>query len=291
MNSMTGYGKFTASAGGKELTVEIKSVNNRYLEINLRLPKILSSQEDVARKILKSKIGRGTVDAYFNYTDASCANKRVVVDENLVAGYVDAARLLSEKFGIPNDFSVSDAMKIPEALKVESEEEDDEQLACLVTEAVTGACDALVDMRLKEGEGIKTNLTQLLDIIADQLEKVRGRADGVVADYKVRIAERIAEMLADVETDETKLLNEVAFFADKADIYEEISRLGSHISQFRGELEREGQTGRKLDFLSQEMNREINTMGSKANDYDITTCVLKMKNELEKIKEQIRNVE
>ena len=146
-------------------------------------------------------------------------------------------------------------------------------------------------MRRKEGESIKRDFVSLLCSIENTLDIVKSRAGAVVTDYKEKIAQRIREMLADVETDEARLLNEVAFFADKADINEEISRLYSHISQFRSELEQEGQTGRKLDFLAQEMNREINTMGSKANDYEITGYVLQMKNELEKIKEQIRNVE
>lgn len=291
MNSMTGYGKYTSSMDGRELTVEIKTVNNRYLEINPRLPKALSAQEETARKIIKNAVSRGTVDVYFNYTDTDCADRRVTVDERLVAGYVEAARMLSERFGLQNDFSVTDALKIPDAVKTEQPEDDEEILRQLVTEAVAGACGQLAEMRRKEGESIKRDFVSLLCSIENTLDIVKSRAGAVVTDYKEKIAQRIREMLADVETDEARLLNEVAFFADKADINEEISRLYSHISQFRSELEQEGQTGRKLDFLAQEMNREINTMGSKANDYEITGCVLQMKNELEKIKEQIRNVE
>lgn len=291
MKSMTGYGKFSAQSEGRELSVEIKSVNNRYLEINPRLPKALSSQEDLVRKIIKSRLSRGTVDVYFNYTDSAPSDKVVKVDETLVAGYVTAARELEKKFGIENDFSVSDAMRIPEAVKIETVDADETVLAKLVDEALTGACDKLCAFREKEGAGIKTDLASLVGNIETELNKVIKRAPEVVADYKAKLQERVKALLDGVEVDEAKLLNEVAFFADKADINEEISRLSSHIAQFRDELEKQEQVGRKLDFLSQEMNREINTMGSKANDGRLTDSVLKMKNELEKIKEQIRNVE
>lgn len=291
MRSMTGYGKHTSVAEGKELTVEMKSVNNRYLEINFRLPKALSAYEDAARRIIKGKILRGSVDVYFNYANTSVSDKKVVVDDSLVSGYVAAAKTLSERYGIENDFKVSDAIRIPEAVKIEAQEEDEEVLERLVNEAVSGACDALCEMRDKEGATAKEDFVKLVANIETELGKIKARAGDVVAEYKVKITERIREMLSDVEIDEARLLNEVAFFADKADINEEISRLTSHLEQFRCEFEKDGQVGRKLDFISQEMNREINTMGSKANDYELTGCVLKMKNELEKIKEQIRNVE
>lgn len=291
MKSMTGYGKFSAQSDGRELSVEIKSVNNRYLEINPRLPKALSSQEDLARKIIKSRLSRGTVDVYFNYVDSAPSDKVVKVDETLVAGYVTAAHELEKKFGIENDFSVSDAMRIPEAVKIEIVDADETVLAKLVDEALTGACDKLCAFREKEGAGIKKDLALLVGNIEAELNKVIERAPEVVIDYKAKLQERVKALLDGVDVDEAKLLNEVAFFADKADINEEISRLSSHIAQFRDELEKEEQVGRKLDFLSQEMNREINTMGSKANDARLTDSVLKLKNELEKIKEQIRNVE
>lgn len=291
MKSMTGYGKSAAVNGGRELSVEIKSVNNRYLEINPRLPKTLSSQEETVRKIIKSKLSRGTVDVYFNYVDNDPCDKVVKVDQTLVAGYVAAAKELNARFGLFDDFSVSDAMRIPEVVKIETVEADENALSALLSEALTEACDKLCAFREKEGKSIKKDLTVLVGNIAAELEKVKERAPEVVVEYRKKLLERVSSLLSDVEVDEAKLLNEVTFFADKADINEEISRLSSHIAQFYDELENDEQVGRKLDFLSQEMNREINTMGSKANDYLLTDCVLKMKNELEKIKEQIRNVE
>lgn len=291
MKSMTGYGKYTATLGGRELTVEMKSVNNRYLEINMRLPKALSSLEEVVRSEIKKRLLRGSVDVYFNYSVVSDEAKNVVVDMALVKGYVTAAKNISETLGIENDFSVSDAFKIPEAVKVEAVEEDVEVLTSLMREAVGNACDQLAEMREKEGKGIKADLSHIAGNISAELDKVVLRAGDVVTEYAKKLRARIAELLGDVEIDENKLASEVAFFADKADINEEISRLKSHLVQFYDTLELDEQVGRKLDFLSQEMNREINTMGSKANDSFLTNCVLKMKNELEKIKEQIRNVE
>ncbi len=291
MKSMTGYGKASVMLKGRELTVEMKSVNNRYLEINPRLPKIFSSMEEIVRKEIKNNICRGTVDVFFNYVNNSDEGKKVTVNKSLIAGYVEAAKAISEEYGIENDFSVSDALRVPDAVKVESDETENDELEKMLEEGVSQACAALCEMREKEGKGIKEDLKRLGQNIEEELKKVIERADESVAIYSAKLRERIADLLGDVEVDEARLANEVAFFADKADINEEISRLGSHLRQYYDTLEEKEQVGRKLDFLSQEMNREINTMGSKASDAFLTGCVLKMKNELEKIKEQIRNVE
>lgn len=291
MKSMTGYGKGTVTIGARELTVEIKSVNNRYLEINPRLPKVLSAFDETVKKEIKNCLSRGSVDVFFNYANNGEDEKVVKVDYSLVNGYVAAAAAIANECGVDNDFSVADALKIPDAVKIESKEEDADALAALVKAGVCEACSQLCAMREREGETIKQDLSRLAANIRSQLESVIGRADEVVSDYRTKLRARITELLADVEIDETRLLNEVAFFADKADINEEISRLSSHLEQFDACLDDNDQVGRKLDFLSQEINREINTMGSKANDAFLTDCVLKMKNELEKIKEQIRNVE
>lgn len=288
---MTGYGKSTVNKDGRELSVEIKSVNNRYLEINARLTKALSSQEDLVRRIIKSKLARGSVDVFFNYIDNAPSDKSVHVDTMLIEGYVAAAEEINRRFGLENNFTVSDAMRIPEAVKIETVDADENALAFLVSEALNDACDKLCAFREKEGAGIKEDLVHLVGNIEIELEKVKQRVPEVVTEYRQKLFERVKVLLDGVEVDQAKLLNEVTFFADKADINEEISRLSSHIAQFYGELEKDEQVGRKLDFLSQEMNREINTMGSKANDFRLTDSVLKMKNELEKIKEQIRNVE
>ena len=292
MKSMTGYGKYIVQRGDKTLTVEMKSVNNRYLEINSRIPKVLSPLEDVAKKMVKLKLARGSVDMYFSYENKSLeSGKKPIVDEALVSAYVSLAKSVAKKYGIENNFGVSEILRTPEVVSMESQDEDEEELALLVSECVAGACDKLNEMRLKEGETIKADLNKIIGNIETTLNKAVLRAPMVVTEYAEKIRTRISEMLAGVEIDEARLLNETAFFADKADINEEIQRLRSHIQQFYSALESDQPQGRGLDFLSQEIGREINTMGSKSNDKELTGYVIQMKNELEKIKEQIRNVE
>ena len=291
MKSMTGYGKGVVEAGGRTLTVELRSVNNRYLEINSRLPKSMAVCEDTLKKEIQSVIKRGSVDVFFNYNNASEDSKTVTVDMGLAKEYVATAKRLRTEFCLDADFGTTALMRSPDVLKVEYSQEDPEALTALVKECTAKAVAELDKMREVEGATILSDLNALVQNIVASLGKVVSRAPKVVEDYRKKLETRIKEALGVVEVDEARLLNEVAFFADKADINEEISRLSSHISQFIDCLKSKEPQGRKLDFISQEMNREINTMGSKSNDTELTAQVLYMKNELEKIKEQIRNVE
>ncbi len=289
MKSMTGYGKCVVSEQTRSLTVEMKAVNNRYLEINVRLPKVLAPFENDVKTVIKSRLSRGSVDVFLTY--ASEAESHVAVDEAAARAYLDAAKTLSEKFTLVNDYSVTDLMKAPGVVAEEADDESEDELRDIVVRTTSGAVDALDKMRAKEGEGVTKNLRDLADNIDSALCKVIERAPLVVEEYREKLHARISEALAGVAIDEARLLNEVAIFADKADINEEIQRLGSHIAQYRAATEAYGPQGRNLDFISQEMGREINTMGSKSNDKTLTSLVIYMKNELEKIKEQIRNVE
>ncbi len=291
MKSMTGYGKSVVTRGDRTLTVEMKSVNNRYLEINSRLPKALSCAEDVIKRTVKQKLSRGSVDMYFSYENHSNTSKRPVVDEALVSAYVRLASELAAKHKLSDNFGVSELLRTPEVVIMENAADDEEELRLLITEAVSLACDKLNDMRETEGKTIKADLARIIGNIADALEKAEKRAPLVVAEHAERLRQRISELLSEVVIDEARFANEVAFFADKADVNEEIQRLHSHIDQFYAALESNEPQGRGLDFLSQEIGREINTMGSKSNDKELTSFVIYMKNELEKIKEQIRNVE
>lgn len=291
MKSMTGYGKCVVTKDDRTLTVEMKSVNNRYIEINSRMPKVLACVEDIAKRTIKQKLSRGSVDVYFSYENRSQTSKRPVVDEALVHAYSKLADELASEHGITNNFGVAELMKTPEVVSMETESENEDELRLIVAECVAGACDRLNEMRLIEGATIKADLAKLIGNIASALEKAEKRAPLVVDEYAVKLRARITELLSGVELDETRLINEVAFFADKADINEEIQRLHSHIEQFNSALESDAPQGRNLDFISQEIGREINTMGSKSNDKELTSFVIYMKNELEKIKEQIRNVE
>lgn len=291
MNSMTGYGKFVVTEQDRQVTIEMKSVNNRFLEINCRVPKSLSVVEDAVKRAVKKHLRRGSVDVFFNYENNSPEGKILTVDDALASAYVETAKKLSETYGLANTFTVTDLMRTSDVIKIDSEEDDEQLLKTLVEKCAEGAAAELSRMRAVEGETIRDDLSKLIGNIDSALSKAEARAPMVVEDYSARLKTRIDELLDGVAIDEARLANEVAFFADKADVNEEISRLHSHIAQFRAALDADGQQGRNLDFLSQEIGREINTMGSKSNDTELTNIVIYMKNELEKIKEQIRNVE
>ncbi|MDE7464066.1 MAG: YicC family protein [Clostridiales bacterium] len=292
MKSMTGYGKGVASRDSRTVTVELKSVNNRFTEISCKLSKSLMYLDDVVQKCVKSRISRGSVDIYLTYENLSASSKNVNIDSVLAAEYIAAAKQLRAEFRLEDDFDVTALMRTPEVISVSVPEDDRDTVAELAKEAANAALDKLEEMRLTEGKTIYDDLYKLVGNLDSYLKLATARAPQVVLDFKKNITARVKELLDGHEVDEARLLNEVAFFADKADINEEISRLGSHISQFKAICDDGGSPqGRRLDFLSQEMVREVNTMGSKSNDLTLTGYVVAMKNEVEKIKEQIRNVE
>lgn len=293
MKSMTGYGKGEAAAKERRMTVEIKTVNNRYLETNVRLPKALSSVEETIKRVIREAISRGSAEVYVSYANGSDSAKKITVDRAMINAYLAAADEIKSLTGgrLPYDITLSSLMKMSDVLGVEQAEEDESLLRSLAEEATGKAVAALVEMRRVEGETIKADLCKLAGNIENALLGVEERAPLVVKSYEEKLRARMVELLGGVEVDEARLLNEVAFFADKADINEEIQRLRSHLMQFRAAIEAATPQGRNLDFISQEMGREINTMGSKSNDGELTKKVVYMKNELEKIKEQIRNVE
>lgn len=289
MKSMTGYGKGVAERESKTLTVELKAVNNRFLEINARLPKFLVAGDETIRKEISSVIKRGAVDFYFDYKDVG-GEKSIAVDKELAKAYIDAAKDLGLRFGINDELAAYEILKFNDVVSITTESDTD--LLCdMLREATQKAVLALDEMRSREGKSVKADFSKLVSNVQAHLDAVVLRAPLVVAEYREKLKKRIEEYLGDVEVDEVTLLNEVAFFADKADINEEISRLQSHIDQFVNALSLDCELGRKLDFLTQEMNREVNTMGSKSNDIEITNHIIAMKNEIEKIKEQVRNVE
>lgn len=292
MRSMTGYGKGVAVKNDRTVTVEIKSVNNRFLDIACKLPKTLMYIDDIIQKTIRSFVSRGSFDVYFSYVNASDTAKKVTVDKTLAAEYVAAAKTLRAEFMLEDDYNVTALLRTPDVVTVSVPDDDRELVAELTRTAVNEALQNLDKMRTVEGDGIFKDLMSLVDNLDEYLTQAIARAPQVVVDYNKLLYARVKELLDGYEPDEAKLLNEVAFFADKADINEEISRLTSHIKQFRAICAEDGAPqGRRLDFLSQEMVREVNTMGSKSNDITLTGYVIGMKNEVEKIKEQIRNVE
>ena len=291
MKSMTGYGKGEAVSGNKKVTIEIKAVNNRFLDINTRFPKSLSCVEDGVRKSIQQVIKRGTLDVYYTYEVTGESDKTVDVNMPLAERYASAMKRAAAELELPDDITISSVLKMPDVLTVSAAEEDRDEVTAMFTSAASKAVAALDEMRITEGKTARADLARLVTNILTSLKKAISRAPIVVTDYKEKLTARIAELIGSPVVDEARIATEVAVFADKCDINEEISRLGSHISQFTDALESKEPQGRRLDFLSQEMNREINTMGSKANDLELSRLVIEMKNELEKIKEQIRNVE
>lgn len=246
MKSMTGYGKGVSNYGTKTLTVELKSVNNRFLEINSRLPKYLMAGDEIIRKRISAVLKRGSIDVYFDLKDTSCGAS-VCVDHELASLYTEAAGELSARFGIPDEFSNSDLMRCPDVITLVKDDESD-VLCDMLDEAVSDAVISLNEMRETEGLTVKADFERLIDNIRVHLDMIKQRAPFVIDEYRVKLTKRIEEYLCSVEVDQAKLINEVAFFADKADINEEISRLDSHISQFADVIESDGEAGRKLDF-------------------------------------------
>lgn len=292
MYSMTGYGKANVVCEGRELTIELKAVNHRFLDLNIKMPKIFSCCEDILRKTIAQNVSRGHIDVYVNYSDKSEKEKHVDIDFGLAAGYVEAARQLAEKFeGIQNDFTLNSLMRIPDVLKAVAPEEDEEFLKSLVSKTVSIACDDLNEMRRFEGEKIKDDLLSRIDNVENFVVQIKEKAPDVAEEYSEKLKIRISEALADVDYDESKFLNEVAFFIDKSNIDEEIARLFSHVSHFRQLIGEDDCAGRKLDFLVQELNREANTICSKSNNAQLTSIALSLKNEIEKIREQVQNAE
>jgi uncharacterized protein (TIGR00255 family) len=291
IRSMTGFGRGASQGNSKEFLVEIKTVNHRYSDVFVKLPRQLSFLEDRVRKIVGKSISRGKIDVFVSYENYGEDSRNVLIDEALTGAYLKALELMKDKFGVSDDISVSLIAKFPDVLRVEKVEEDEEVLWSHLKEAIDGALDSLITMRENEGQELKKNLLEKANYIENIIKEISLRSGETVKEYKQKLENRIKELLDQQTIDENRFATEVAFFADRCSIDEEIVRLGSHINQMRETLDIQQPIGRKLDFLIQEMNREINTIGSKANDLLITKDVVEIKSEIEKLREQIQNIE
>lgn len=291
VNSMTGFGRASCSRDGREMTIELKSVNHRYLDLGFRMPRHIGFVEDVLRSLLNDNLSRGHVDVYVNYRNTRNDARTVQVDAALLGQYITAAQQANAPYGLRDDVSLMNMLRMPDVLEVTEAEEDREAVCALAKETALLALSELKDMRAKEGKRLYTDLYARADVVAALAEQVAVRAPLVVAEYKTKLEERIQKLIDTAEVDRQRLATEVALFADKASIEEELVRLRSHVVQYKALLDSAEPAGRKLDFIVQEMNREFNTMGSKANDTDIVKCVLDGKAEIEKIREQIQNIE
>ena len=286
MLSMTGYGRGEYKQNGIELTVEIKTVNNRYLDVSVRSPRVFTACEDLIRRLVREKLTRGHADVYINFTDKREKARSLYLDENTAVAYAEAARRVAALFpDAHNDFSVTGILRFPEVIKAEESSAADDECVAALTEALNAATAKLNEMRAIEGAKLEADMLSRKHV--NEIEKL---APLVADKYRIKLESGMKKILENVEVDEGRLLNEVAVFTDKSNIDEELTRLKSHIVQFR-EICKDGIVGRKLDFLVQEFNRETNTVCSKSNDLEITRLGLALKNEIEKVREQVQNVE
>ena len=290
MKSMTGYGKGAIEKDGRKLSIEIKAVNHRFLDLNIKLPKGLAFAEDIVRKAVSAAVGRGRLDVYVNYEDKRENSAAVTVNYPLLAEYMSVSDRLSRDYGIADDLSFTALLKT-EVFTVEHNADDEEIIAGLVAECAETAAQALTKMRLTEGAGLLADMRDKCTNILALTEKITLRSPLVISEYKEKLSNRISEALQDVAIDQARLLNEVAFYTDKAGIDEEIQRLKIHIKHLADTLGGKEAGGRKADFIMQEMNREANTIGSKCNDAEIAAYVIEMKTEIEKLREQVQNIE
>lgn len=291
MFSMTGFGRGEYKQEGIELTAEVKTVNNRYLDISVKCPKVFSAYEDTVRKLVREYLTRGHADIFISITDKRRREKAYYVDESAAAAYVEAAKRLAELFpDLPDDVTITSVLRQPDMLRAEEPGAADDEMVSALKSALCSALQKLNAMRAVEGEKLAADMLARVDNIERMVQGISERAPLVARDYGERLAEKVRTYLQNIPLDEGRLLTEVAVFADKSNIDEELTRLRSHIGQFRA-ICGEKLVGRKLDFLIQEFNRETNTICSKSNDIVITKLGLDMKNEIEKIREQVQNVE
>ena len=291
VKSMTGYGRHESVLHGRTLVIEVKSVNNRYLDCNVRLPRVYICAEDGVQRRVKEVISRGKVDVYVNMENNTEEAVSVTLNQPVAAGYMEALRKMAETFGLAPAVSIDLLSKFPDVFKVDKVPENLEELTADIHAVAEEALRDFDAMRCREGEKLEADLLGRLDTLEDFTHQVEQRSPQTVADYRARLTAKLQEVLADRQLDESRVLTEAAIFADKVAVDEETVRLHSHIAQYRQILNGEGPVGRKLDFLTQELNRETNTIGSKCNNLEISTIVVNMKAEIEKIREQVQNIE
>lgn len=291
IKSMTGYGKSEQTIDSLNVTVEIKSVNHRYFEFSARVPREYGFLEEKLKKYCNSLITRGKVECYVSVEDLEEREMEVNVNETLAAGYVKALKELSERFGLKDDISAVTLSRYPDVITLHKASEDEERIWNAVKTVAETAVSKFIKMRETEGSKLRGDILSRADYIIECVEFIEGRSPETVREYNEKLKQRMKELLGDAAVDEQRLLNEAAIYADKIAVDEETVRLRSHISQLREFMNSSEAIGRKLDFLVQEINREANTIGSKAQDVDIAKKVIAIKAEVEKIREQVQNIE
>jgi uncharacterized protein (TIGR00255 family) len=290
IKSMTGYGRANLSKDLREYQIEIKSVNHRYLDVSVKMPKQISYLEEIIKQEIGAKVKRGKIDVYVSFENNSLEGKEIKINAELAKTYINELKKLAEKENILADIQVTDISKYPDVLNIQNNQ-DDETIKKEVLETVKTATDSFVQMRQLEGKKIAEDLLARLNKIQLKVNEISKLSTGLIEEYVVKLEERMKQILRDQEIDSSRLAQEVVIYADKCSIQEEVTRLNSHISQFEMLLNSDEAIGKKLDFIIQEMNRETNTIGSKANNLEITNDVIDLKTEIENIREQVQNIE
>lgn len=291
IKSMTGYGRAQQSVDGMNITVELKSVNHRYFEFTSKLPRNYGFLDEKLKSFFNTKLTRGKTECYVQIEAVDEPDTVISLNHSLVKGYLEAYKELSEVYGIENDIKVSNLARVSDIFAVRKKEADEDKIWVAVETVAAAALDGFIAMREREGEKLKADVLSRLDTIIENVEFIEERSPQTVAEYNEKLVARMKELLGEAHIDEQRILTEAAIFADKVAVAEETVRLRSHISQLRSFLELDEAVGKKMDFLVQELNREANTIGSKAQDVEIARRVVAIKAEIEKIREQIQNIE
>ena len=291
IKSMTGFGRYETVTDEYKISVEMKAVNHRYLDLNIKMPKNFNFFETGIRSLLKKYIQRGKVDLFITFEDYTENRLCLKYNSTLAAEYMECFSKMEQQFGISNDVTVSFLSKCPEVLTMEEEPEDEEQMWKILADTVEQAAKALVETRVTGGEHLKADLLGKLDYMEELVEFIEERSPQIMSEYRAKLEEKVKELLSGATIDDSRIATEVTIFADKICVDEETVRLKSHIENTRTELKQGGSVGRKLDFIAQEMNREANTILSKANDLLVSDRAIALKTEIEKVREQIQNIE
>ena len=290
MKSMTGFGRASLESNGKNYIIEIKTVNNKYSDITVKSPKRLSFMEDKIRKQIANRITRGKVEVSVSFFDFSNKSKNVVLNKEIAKEYIKQLREIADENNLSENISVVEIAKLPDILN-SIDSDNDEEIASEVLQCLNMALDSLIEMRKAEGENIKQDLLVRIERVKNLVDKIAENSKGIVEEYVSKLEKRVKEILKTDVVDENRIAQEAVIYADKTSIEEELTRLNSHIVQFKELVNSDGPVGKKLDFMIQEMNRETNTIGSKAGSGEITKAVIDLKVELEDIREQIQNIE
>lgn len=291
LKSMTGYGRAKYEIDSREYIVEIKSVNNRYSDISVKMPRNISFLEENIKKLIASAITRGKVEIFITFNNNSNKCRSIEINKELAKKYIEEMKRLAEETNIDSNIEVIDVMKMPDILNITLDKDDESLITEELIKCTTEAIDNFIRMREIEGEKIKEDLETRINSIAEKIEKISSISTGLVEEYIIKLKKRINDLLQPNFVDESRLAQEIVIYSDKSSIEEEVTRMKSHIAQFLMLLEKSNSNGKKIDFLIQEMNRETNTIGAKANCLDITKYVVEIKTELENIREQIQNIE